>query len=105
MRGNLKLGKSRENIELRDIDRRKSIELVTEFDDVKVEPAASSWSAGSGTKLMADPLEPLTNFVELLRGEGAAADASGIRLHDTNLGLYRLRWHTKSSADSTDSRI
>jgi hypothetical protein len=71
--GDLELVKVVEHVQLGQVDGRVVVARVRVLDDDEIQPAAASCAACCDADFVADFLEPLACFVELLSGEGAAA--------------------------------
>lgn len=70
-RGNLKLLKVVENIELGEVKRGVVVTGVRVLEDNEIEPTATALAAGCDTDLVTNLLKGLANLVQLLGREGA----------------------------------
>ena len=100
------------DIQFRQVERSVVVDSVAVAAHDKVQPTTTATTACRNTKLPARNLQLLSDFVDLLRGEGAGANASAVSLYDTDNildGLWvegkPLDGTTKTSARRSDVGI
>lgn len=103
--GSLDLVKVIENVQLCKVPRCVVVDGVRVLDNDQIEPTASSSAAGGDTKLATNRLHLLADLVDLLGGEGTAANSALVGLDHTNNLLELEGGNGKTGEDTTDTRV
>ena len=102
MSGNAQILNACKHVQLRHVYRAERINLVGEFNDVKIEPSALSPTSRCSAPLVANSLHRIANRTWQVGRERTSAHTSCVGLYDSDRGLNSLGRHTESSADSTN---
>lgn len=94
-----------EHIELCDVERVETIDLVSVLNNVQVQPSTLTLAACSGTKFLADLLNAITDFVVEPSREGPGTNSCRVGFHNTDSRLNSLGRNTKTSEDTTNTGV